>query len=230
MNASTDPLRIPLGTTLQIQATVPENAPRYVVKLVGALPGGSLVITAPAVDGKVQIVREGQRFNVRVLKGESVLGFVCQVLTASLKPYPHLHLEYPENVEKIVVRKGRRVHAEVDAKVRNTADPNEEASFQQATLVDLSESGARIASESSLGEEGDMLHLKFGLDVSGEREEIEVVADLRNVIERADTEDGNLTLFTGVQFHPLSRFHQVLLHAWVTNQALQSTLKAHGGG
>lgn len=229
MNASSDPLRIPLGTALQIQATVPENAPRYVVRLIGALPGGSLVITAPAVEGKVQIVREGQRFNVRVLKGESVLGFVCQVLTSSLKPYPHLHLEYPENVEKIVVRKGRRVQTEIVARARNTADPNEDAAFKPATLVDLSESGARISSPQPLGRGGEMLHLKFGLMVSGGHEDLDVVADVRNVVERADNGDEPATWLTGVQFHPLSRFHQILIHAWVTHEALQSTLKAHGG-
>ena len=59
---------------------MPENAPRFSVRLIGSLPGASLVVTTPTLDGKVQIVREGQRFNVRVLKGERVLGFVAQIL------------------------------------------------------------------------------------------------------------------------------------------------------
>lgn len=117
MSDDKDPLNLTLGSVLQMQATVPENAPRYSVRLIGAMPGGSLVVTTPSLAGKVQIVREGQRFTIRALKGERVMGFVAQVLSASLKPYPHLHLEYPCDVEQIVVRNASRVSASARQRV-----------------------------------------------------------------------------------------------------------------
>lgn len=226
MSNENESLNLTLGSLLQMQATVPDNAPRYNVRLIGALPGGSLVVTTPSVDGRVQIVREGQRFTVRALKGERVLGFVSQVLLASMKPYPHLHIEYPDEVEQIVVRDSSRVSADVPATARHTDEPNEAASFRPVSLIDLSESGAKIASPEPLGEPGELLHVKFELTISGEAEELSLLGDIMNTGERS--EDADAHHFTGVRFRNLSRFQQVLLHAWVTDHMLQQTLRSQG--
>jgi len=228
VNNQSDLLNLTAGSVLQIQATVPENAPRYSVRLIGSLPGASLVVTTPTLDGRVQIVREGQRFNVRVLKGERVLGFVAQILHATMKPYPHLHLEYPSEFEQIVVRNASRVAADISATVRNTVDANEAENFHPASIIDLSESGAKIASSIYLGKSAEILHIKFELMISGAAEELGLLGDIRNVNERVETgvEGEKTVVYTGVQFRTLSRYQQVLLHAWVTNKVLQSALRS----
>lgn len=223
-----DLFSLPTGSVLQIQATVPEDAPRYSVRLIGSLPGASLVITTPTVDGKLQIIREGQRFAVRVLKGERVFGFVARVLFASMKPYPHLHLEYPEEFEQIVVRNSSRVSTDLPAQVRNTADPNEAGSFSAAKLVDLSETGAKLASGHAIAQANEMLHLRFDLTIGSVNEEVSLLAEVRNIAERSEegADSERLVRYYGLQFGTLSRYQQVLLNAWVTNQALQKTLRA----
>jgi c-di-GMP-binding flagellar brake protein YcgR len=214
-------LDLPVGTALHIQATVPENAPRYAVRLIGALPGASLVITAPMVDGKVQIVREGQRFNIRVLKGERVLGFVSQVLVAALKPYAHLHLEYPSQFEQIVVRNASRVTTDLPVDARNTQEPDDEASFRRATIVDLSETGARLASAEPLGRAGERLYLRLALTVGGAEESLALIGEIRSVVRHQDGGEG---VYTGLAFRALNRFQQLLLHAWVTRRLLDEAL------
>ncbi|MDJ0740472.1 MAG: flagellar brake protein [Gammaproteobacteria bacterium] len=230
MSEHTDPLNLTLGSVLQVQATVPENAPRHSVRLIGALPGASLVVTTPSVAGRVQIVREGQRFTVRALKGEWVMGFVSQVLFASMKPYPHLHLEYPDEIEQIVVRNASRVSADIPATVRHTDQPNDAGSFVDVTLVDLSETGAKIASGQRLGGADETLHIKFELMVSGAAEELGLLGDIKNATERvvSSHDDDASVHYTGVRFRTLSRFQQVLLHAWVTNHILQDALRSQG--
>ncbi|MCB1802340.1 MAG: flagellar brake protein [Gammaproteobacteria bacterium] len=228
MEDSNELLNLTMGTVLQVQATVPDNAPRYSVRLVGALPGASLVVTTPTVDGRVQIVREGQRFTVRALKGERVMGFVAQVIYAAMKPYPHLHLEYPSKVEQIVVRNASRVNAEIPVQVRNTDQASGENGFIDATMIDLSETGAKIASLRTLGQPGALLHLKFSLMISGVSEELGLLGDIKNVSERTEkgSEDKPVIYHTGLQFRTLSRFQQVLLHAWVTNRFLKEALSS----
>jgi c-di-GMP-binding flagellar brake protein YcgR len=222
-----DPLNLTLGSVLQMQATVPENAPRYTVKLIGASPGGSLIVSAPTIEGKVQIIRDGQRFTVRALKGERVLGFVAQILAATMKPYPHLHLEYPKQVEQIVVRNASRVSTAIAALARSTDAPNEEASFVPVEIVDLSETGARIASDDTLGDVGSVLHIKFQLTISGETEELGLIGEIKNLSERVHSDEGSTKHYAGVAFRSLSRYQLVLLHAWVTNHILKSTLRSH---
>ena len=226
MKEAKDPLNLSLGSVLQMQATVPDNAPRYSTRLIGASPGGSLIVTAPTVAGKVQIVREGQRFTVRALKGERVMGFVAQVLMSSMKPYPHLHLEYPKDVEQIVVRNASRVSAEIPAALRPTDVANEADNFIVVNIVDLSETGAKIASEEPVGAPGELLHIKFELTISGESEELGLIGEIKNISDRIDADTGSTRHFAGVAVQSLSRFQTVLLHAWVTNHLLQSTLES----
>lgn len=228
VNQSIELLNLTMGTVLQVQATVPDNAPRYSVRLVGALPGASLVVTTPTVNGKVQIVREGQRFTVRVLKGERVMGFVAQVIYAALKPYPHLHLEYPSEIEQIVVRNASRANAEIPVQVRNMDQASGDAGFIDATLIDLSETGTKIAALQALGQRGELLHLKFSLLISGASEELGLLGDIKNVSEHIGKSavDKPVIFHTGLQFRTLSRFQQVLLHAWVTNRFLKEALSS----
>ncbi|MCB1785892.1 MAG: flagellar brake protein [Chromatiaceae bacterium] len=230
MTDDSNPLNLTIGSILQIQATVPENAPRYSVRLIGYLPGASLVVTTPTIDGKLQIVREAQRFTVRLLKGERVLGFVSQVLQTSLKPYPHLHLAYPDDYEQIVVRNASRVSADLPVLVRNTRSSADADNFHAATIVDLSETGAKIASAAPLASPNEILHLKFEIEISGDSEELGLLSDVRNVSERIDDESGRLKVhYTGVQFRTMNRFQQVLLHAWVTDHVLQQTRRVRRG-
>jgi hypothetical protein len=120
------------------------------------------------------------------------------------------------------------VSTAIAALARSTDAPNEEASFVPVEIVDLSETGAKIASDSKLGEVGAVLHVKFQVEVSGVVEEMGLLAEVRNVAERTEAglEGDKSVVYSGVQFRTLSRYQQILLHAWVTNQVLQSALRS----
>lgn len=210
-------LHLTIGSVLQVQATVPENAPRYAVKLIGYLPGASLIVTTPAAKGKMQLIRAGQRFTVRMLQGNSVVGFVAQVLESTLRPYPHLHLEYPSDFERTVVRNAARANAHLAARVRNTRQPDAPENFREVTIIDLSVGGLKLASGVPLGEVGEVLQLGFNLEVLGKAEEIALLGDIKSASERLDVaaDRRQLIHLTGVQFRAANRFQQVLMHAWV---------------
>jgi len=215
-----DTLNLQVGTTVQLQLDAPEETPRHMVRVIGYLPGGSLVVATPTVNGKVQIIREGQTFNVRVLRGDSVVGFSSKVLVSTLKPYPHLHLAYPKELEQIVVRNSARVTTRLPCMIRNTRQPDAPEHFRQVDIVDLSESGAKVASPVPLGEVSDMVQMNFRLKVIGQTEDISLVADLKNSMERLEKDDKGKRLIhlCGLQFRALNRFQQLLLHAWVMHQ------------
>jgi hypothetical protein len=74
------------------------------------------------------------------------------------------------------------------------------------------------------------LHIKFELTISGADEELGLLGDIKNSAERSDVGPGGEShvCLTGVKFRTLSRFQQVLLHAWVTNHILQDALRSQG--
>lgn len=215
-----DSLNLRVGSTVQLQLDGPEATPRHMVRVIGYLPRGSLVVTTPTVGGKVQIVRDGQKFNVRMLRGDSVVGFASQVLVSAMKPYPHLHLAYPKLLEQIVVRNSARVSTRIQCVYRNTKQPDAPENFHRAEIVDLSETGAKIASPIPMGETDEMIQLNFKISVLGQSETLSLVADLKNSMERTESnEKGKRMVYVGgVRFRAANRFQQVLLHAWVMEQ------------
>jgi c-di-GMP-binding flagellar brake protein YcgR len=215
-----DTLNLQVGTMVQLELDGPEEAPRHMVRVIGYVPGGSLLVGTPVAHGNVQIVREGQKFKVRVLRGDSVVGFTSKVLVSTLKPYPHLHLSYPSELEQIVVRNSARVTTHVACLARNTGQPDAPENFRKAAIIDLSETGAKLASPVPLGEVGEMLQVNFQLRVTGQDEQLSLVADIKNSMERLENDEKGKRLVhvSGVQFRALNRFQQLLLYAWVMGQ------------
>ena len=182
-------LNLAVGATIQLQLTLPPDSPREMVRVIGYLPGGSLIVTTPTTNGNVKIVREGQVYKVRMLRGDSVVGFEAKVLSSVLKPYPHLYLQYPKHFEQIVVRNSARVKTEMSCMIRNTQMPDSREHYHPARIVDLSETGAKVASPIPLGEAGGMLQITLNLDVLGKAEQLVLVGDLRSVRERLEKDE-----------------------------------------
>jgi c-di-GMP-binding flagellar brake protein YcgR len=210
---SEDLANLPVGSPLQLQAVGDAEAPRYQVRTIGYLPDHSLIVTTPEVNGKLAFVRAGQAYRVRMLRGDSVIGFQVEVLTAYNLPYPHMHLTYPKEVDRIVVRNARRVMSDIWGTVRNM-EAGDDAEHMPAAIIDLSMTGAKLASDVPLGVRGDKLQLNFEISVVGKQEKIATLGIIRNTGEREGP--AGMDEFTyGVEFSAINRYQKVLLHGWV---------------
>jgi len=209
-------LRLKIGDILQLQPVPSERSTRYAVRLIGFLPGKSLVVTTPESKGGVMLVREGQRYAARMLLGGCVFGFVASVLRSCAQPYPYMHLSYPTEVESIVVRNARRVDINVPVKAHNCKNASDNTSWLKARLTDLSSTGARLISSKSLGNVGDRLGVAMHLKVQGAEEGLNLIAVVRNeaVIEPESREDIPEYRY-GLEFQSVNRFQQLIIHGFV---------------
>ncbi len=221
-----DILKMQVGDVVQLQRITPEKGQdnRYTVTVIGFLPGKSILVTAPAIKGKVQFIREDQRFAVRTLRGSNVIGFVTTVLHTAVKPYPYLHLSFPGEIESIAVRNAERVDTNIPALVRNTKNADEPKNWQPALIKDISATGSRFESYASLGEDGEKLQIRFKLDVCNVEESIDLIAKIRNhTLTSSGANTGGVQQYiTGTEFHMVNRFQQVLLHDYILEQRLQA--------
>lgn len=213
---SEDILKLKFGMPLQVQATVPENAPRYQVRVIGYQPGASIIVSTPTTNGRVQLVREGIAYNVRALAGNSVKGFSAKVLHSALKPYPHLHLEYPKAVESINVRNAQRVSVHLPAITRNVSVPDRLQVNVNGAITDLSATGAAlIARHVPVASEGEVLRLTFDLQLMGTSESVTIAGKVCRIREMKGEGAGIRHFYHGLEFLEVSRYQQILLHAWV---------------
>jgi c-di-GMP-binding flagellar brake protein YcgR len=204
-----------IGDVLQLQFTPStENPERYSATLVGFLPGQSLVITTPRKNSNPIIIRDGQSFTVRMLQGSNIFGFVARVLHVSSKPYPHIHLAYPEDVESAVVRNAPRVPTELQAVIINPRGATGKDLQRHVTVSDLSSTGARVIDTERLGEIGGIIQLTQTLSVCGGNDVLKVLATIRNIRE-SPAQDGTMRYLHGLEFRGLNRFQQLLLCSYV---------------
>ncbi|HFD79439.1 MAG TPA: flagellar brake protein [Gammaproteobacteria bacterium] len=215
-------LRLHPGDALQLQALQGDDH-RLCVKVIGYLPGRSLLVTTPTHHGKVMIMREGQPFVARVMVGNRVVGFNTTIVRSCARPYPYLHLAYPQEMEQIVVRQAQRIGVHLFASVVNDNPDYRRDKPQAATIVDLSTTGALVVAGEQLGEVGDAVVLNCSVKVAGIDRLLAIPALVRNVHRE---QSGDVALndgyHHGLQFDIEDEHDAVTLHAFVYEHIARS--------
>jgi len=204
-------LRVELGDTLQLQYVDEPDRDRKYVKLIGCLPGQSLMVTTPSQEGKLLLVREDQLFIVRMFSDtvNTVQGFTARVLKAHQRPYPYFHLSYPANCESQVIRKAHRVDLNLIISITNT-HPDRTEEKTPARMTNLSTAGAQISSRKTIGEAEDVLMIFLKLLVCG----VEKYLNLGGVIKRIRNGEAGEMIY-GLEFLPMEEQETILLHSFV---------------
>ncbi len=212
-----DKLQLSMGTPLQLQQEGIENPFRYNVKLLGYYPGKGMIVTNTENNGKTVLLTNDTKLIVRSVQGVSCQAFRVKVVQTSMKPYPHLHLSWPDDVEMTTVRDSRRIETKQPSLVRNTSSPD--GKYYEAMIVDLSASGARIATRVPVGRMDELIELKMQLEVAEQDETLKLIG----VIKSADFKpDNKLPLhYYGLMFQGINRFQKMVLHGHVVESAMK---------
>ncbi len=214
-----DKLHLPVGTPIQVQQQGVTDAPRFNVRLLGYYPGKGLIVTNTEFNGKTILLTDDTKLVARAVQGSIATAFRVKVVQTNMKPYPHLHLSYPDDddIEVSIVRDARRIDTKQPSLVRNNKKGSQ---YTEAMIVDLSASGARIATRVPIGILNEMVELKMEVEVAEEDEPLLVTAVIKNVDFK---KKGNLALhYYGIMFDSINRFQKLVLHAYV----LEETYKA----
>lgn len=178
-----DSVRWHVGETFFLQ--VHDNALiRYTVKLIGFVKNKSIFVTAPMVDGKVALIRDGQTFIVRAFPGKKAYAFTASAIKSVFSPHPYLHLSYPKLVRCTAIRQSSRASVKIIAAV-TVGNPEQTAA---ATLTDLSMGGTSGIIKRQLGTKNDKGVIKFKVNAAGNIEYLTIDVILRSI---SPTENAN---------------------------------------
>jgi c-di-GMP-binding flagellar brake protein YcgR len=206
-------IKLHVGDTMQLQSLA-DDGTRYYVKLIGYACDKSVLVTTPAVDNRVCLMREGQSFVVRAFSGRNAYAFTASIFKVANTPFPHLHLTYPHEVRSARVRKDSRIDTSIIAAV-TVPNARQGDNAAAATITNLSVGGALLAAPKPLGRGGDRLSIKFRLALH----DIEVYLTLDAIVRSVGHDvavEGAAAAFThGVQFVNVPEQHVVALTAYV---------------
>lgn len=210
-------IRLRMGDPVQLQTNDGGTPVRYSARFMGYLKGKSVLISAPVVDGKYALVREGQAFIVRVFSGKDCYAFSVSVLKSVNVPYPYLHVTYPGEVMGMTVRR----HARVKVRVVTAVAPATAADDKQqlaALITNMSTGGASLSAKQPLGNKGEPVIIKFKLMLAGLEHVFAINAILRSIVEDESNTEPMGGYVHGVEFVDLSPRDAISLSAYIYSE------------
>ncbi len=212
-------IRLQVGDAVQIQLFSDQNNTRYLVKVIGYVPGLSLIVHTPRARGNPLLLRESQLLLLRLLSGNMVYAFETDILRVCTRPYPYLHLAYPRDFEQATIRKAYRASVQVFASLANDTLASGPQGRVPGVIIDLSVAGALIRVDQACGEIGDNLTVSVKLLVAGSEKYIHIPAVIRRIrSEQHPDKPGQRVYCHGVEFILVESEEQLVLHGFVFEQ------------
>lgn len=210
-------LKLVYGYPLQLQVNNNGQPERFSCRLIGCLPGRSILLSVPRSAGKYARFRPGQKIVARLMVDNGIGMFACVVEAQTSDPYPLLHISYPESVSFKGIRGATRVTVRLPIDVTNFSGISDLP--VSGTLADISISGARMELNDAIGEVGDKLNLSASIDILGIVRQLQVNAVIRSRVERSTQEvDEKLPAIYGIEFTEKDEDRLLLLYTYVFSQ------------
>jgi c-di-GMP-binding flagellar brake protein YcgR len=201
-------MNLQVGVRLQFITHRRIKPMQYFSTLIGYLKDEYLIVKVPLENGTPVGLVEGERITIRVFSGMNVCSFACTVQRVFDRPLLYVHLSFPDTIQGTSLRAAMRVKVDIPAQVL----PARGGVAVDCGLTNISVSGARIESRTSLPENGGEITLEFGLPSPLGDGEIRVrtQAAVRNV-NALSREDGSEVFVYGVQFLDLDPVHHTMV-------------------
>jgi c-di-GMP-binding flagellar brake protein YcgR len=180
---------------------------RYAIQLIGFIKNRMLFVSAPAVEGKFELIRDGQTFVVRAFSGKKAYAFTAAALKSVHSPHPYLLLSYPREVRCTLVRQSARVAVKLIASIA-LGQPERVAA---ATITDLSTGGASLVSREPLGSKGETGRIKFKVFAA----EADAYLNLQFVLRSVAREENGEGYRQGLEFVDVPARERLVLSAFV---------------
>ncbi|WP_369602359.1 flagellar brake protein [Hahella sp. SMD15-11] len=206
-----DRLGMKTGDVLHLESI--DTKTRFTVKLIGYVPGGSILVLPPVIKGKQVLLRKDKIYNVRAAVGGKVCAFRTQVLFTHMQPYAYSHLQYPEEMQALQVRESERVDVRIEASVTSEFDTGTGEWPRDALMVDLSKSGCGLRTRLPIGVPGHEVVVHFIVTVAGVSKQLHLKSVIRNRIPL--DEEGPHRFFYGLQFAQLSEAARLVLNGFI---------------
>lgn len=187
---------------------------RYTVRLIGYVKNQSILVTAPKIDGRGALIRDGQTFIVRSFPGKRAYAFTASALKSVYTPHAYLHLSYPKIVRCTSIRQNSRASIKIIASV-SVGQPEQSAA---ATLTDISMGGTSGLLKRAIGQKADRGVIKFKVNTAGEDAYLTLPIVVRSIAETENTEEFRY----GFEFVDMPTQSKIILSSFV-HQTLAET-------
>jgi c-di-GMP-binding flagellar brake protein YcgR len=199
-----------------VQALVGHES-RFATSLIGFVANEYVIVRRPVDTGGLSVrIAAGVALRASLFTGTEVAMFATTLLRQFSPPIASWHLEYPKSVRVQPLRAAPRVTVKLDARVRVEGASERD----DATIGDLSASGALVLSARRLAEPGSTMEIVLRLPLDEGVSDFSCTARVKSVRPYAGA--GGTDPFAyrhGVQFENLPASEQSLLHRFLASRS-----------
>lgn len=211
-------MQLSVGDRLQVQLPEHLQVPRTYVRLVGYVDKASLIVTAPVHKGMRVPLLDNELIVVRAFTRQSAFLFKSAVLRVCRLPFDYVHLSFPTDIKGTVIRKATRVKASFPVEVlggfMETGD--------DTVIENVSATGALVHAPAPLGNKGDIVKLRFVLNVHDCDSTVELDARIRYLDLATDGKDGmDISYQHGFEFVDPPATAMMLIKGYVYQQIIE---------
>ncbi|RFO98456.1 hypothetical protein DIC66_00760 [Rhodoferax lacus] len=193
------------GMAMQTRRIV-EGASKKESQYFGAIEGKGVMVGPLGADGAKTELEEGEVCVVRGFTGQYEYSFLTKVLQTFEKPFAYALLSYPAQVDARLVRQSMRIQCSWPTKVIVPADGGTPGA-QDATLIDLSTSGAMVKASTQVAALGTSVQLALSVMVDKAPQDLCLTAAICHN-NRATNEEA---YFVGLAFKSLTPQDKLVL-------------------
>lgn len=208
-----DSVRWHVGEPFYLQVQENPNL-RYTVKLIGYVKNQSILVTAPRIDGRGAIIRDGQNFIVRSFPGKKAYAFSAYALKSVYTPHAYLHLSYPKIIRCSAIRQSSRASVKIIASL-SVGAPEQMGAI---TLSDISMGGTSGIIKRAIAKKGEAGLIKFKVNTAGEDAYLSIPIIVRSIVETENTEEYRY----GLEFVNIPTQSKIILSSFVHQTLAES--------
>ncbi len=211
-------MNLQVGVRLQIMIKAASAPVVLYTTLIGFVVDEYLLLQIPQEEERAQPIASGSEVAIRVFSGVSVFTFDATVEALVTQPRSFMVLTFPQEIRKVGLRKAVRVKANIPVRILN---PIDRSMVKEATLSDISLSGALVSTSSPLGAAGDTIHIEFAIKAHPHNQDVllSTSASIRSVQQAVGSAPGGGSFYTvytyGINFLDVDAAHQTVLQNYV---------------
>ena len=195
-----------------LQAFPDPSNPKFTVSIcyVGCIPGQSIIISQNEA-GEFPNLQEGQSIVLRALMPDGVAVFTARVLYLTDMPLHMAFIDLPEKVQFQQVRRQKRVRTKLPVLV--SGENGSSHRNLDASLLDISLSGARLSSPHNFANTGDAIHIRGKFQVGPIKRVLAIKANVRS----KETSNSGSAIY-GVEFVEENEDDLLVLFGFIFNE------------
>ena len=213
-------MNLKIGDRIQLQLPELLSRERVIVRLIGYVSNLSLLVTVPrGVNGLRFGLLENDTVVARIFTSQNAFGFSATVNRIIKLPFEYMHLDFPNEVKGVVIRKAPRVRTKI---ICSVVSAQSGADGLPGVLVNLSANGALLDSRRALAEKGETIRLSFRLKLHSVDALLTVSAIVRSRFSDTAPADGSMGfVHHGLEFCDLQANDSLILQSMIYQQMIE---------